>query len=363
MRFIKPLLAVGLAICMLLSFVGCVSEGADPAQPTPPEVQGGEVEPVEPTPEPEPVPEPEPELRKVQLNEVTHSVFYAPQYAAMELGFFAEEGIELELVNGGGADKVMAAVLSGASEIGLAGPEAAIYVYLEGREDYSKIFAQLTKRDGAFLVGRQPVEDFTWESLEDSYVIGGRKGGVPLMTLEYLLKSKGLVPEENITVDSSIQFTAMAGAFVGGTGDYVTLFEPTASMLEAEGQGYILASVGEEAGEVPYTAYFANSSFIEENPELIAAFTRAVAKGQQWVMEADAAEIAEVIAPHFIDTDIDLLTTVTQRHKDIDAWNATPVMEEEAFNKLQDIMETAGELTERVPFEDLVDNSFAEAVQ
>ena len=302
------------------------------------------------------------DLVTIELNEVTHSVFYAPQYAAMELGFFEEEGLRVELTNGGGADKVMTAVLTGGSDIGLAGPEASIYVYGEGREDHCVVFAQLTKRDGAFLVSREPDPDFDWKDLAGSYVIGGRAGGVPLMTFEYLLRQKGLTPNVDLTVDSSVQFNMMAGAFTGGTGDYVALFEPTASLLEREGKGYILASIGEQAGEVPYTAYFASKSYIEQNPDIIESFTRAVYKGQQWVKEHSAEEIAQAIEPYFPDTDLELLTAVTQSHKDIDAWNDTPIMKQSSFDKLQEIMEQAGELSARVPFDEVVDNSFGEKV-
>ena len=302
------------------------------------------------------------DLVTIELNEVTHSVFYAPQYAAMELGFFEEEGLRVELTNGGGADKVMTAVLTGGSDIGLAGPEASIYVYGEGREDHCVVFAQLTKRDGAFLVSREPDPDFDWKDLAGSYVIGGRAGGVPLMTFEYLLRQKGLTPNVDLTVDSSVQFNMMAGAFTGGTGDYVALFEPTASLLEREGKGYILASIGEQAGEVPYTAYFASKSYIEQNPDIIESFTRAVYKGQQWVKEHSAEEIAQAIEPYFPDTDLELLTAVTQRHKDIDAWNDTPIMKQSSFDRLQEIMEQAGELSARVPFDEVVDSSFGEMV-
>ena len=332
MKQVRMVAAV-LALAMVLALVGCGTTGESPAA-----------------------------LTKIQLNEVTHSVFYAPQYAAMELGYFAEEGIELDLINGGGADKVMTAVLTGGSEIGLAGPEATIYVYNEGRDDYCTVFAQLTKRDGAFLVGRTAEPDFRWESLAGRYVIGGRAGGVPLMTLEYLLRSKGLTPNVDLTVDSSIQFNVMAGAFTGGTGDYVALFEPTASLLENEGKGFILASIGQEAGEIPYTAYFSTKSYVEANPEIIEGFTRAVYRGLKWVAENDAATIAGIIAPHFPDTDLDLLTKVTQRHKDIDAWNATPFMTEAAFDKLQEVMTQAGELSQKADYNKLIDNSFATKV-
>jgi len=298
---------------------------------------------------------------KLVLSEVTHSVFYAPQYAALELGFFEEEGLEIELINGEGADKVMTSVITGAADIGLAGPEASIYVYQEGKEDYAQIFAQLTKRDGSFLVGREPDDNFSYDKLKGKYVIGGRAGGVPLMTLEYVFKEQGLDLSE-LTVDSSVQFAAMAGAFTGGTGDYVTLFEPVASALEAEGKGYVVASIGEDSGEIPYTAYFASKSFIDENPEIIDKFTRAVYKGQQWIANAEPREIAEVIAPHFADSDIELLTKVAERYKSIDAWMTDPLMKKEALTKLQDVMQEAGELDERVPFEALVRTEFAEKV-
>ena len=202
----------------------------------------------------------------VRLNEVTHSVFYAPQYVAMSQGFFEAEGLKVELTNGGGADKVMTAVVSGQSDIGLAGPEASIYVYNQGKEDHTQIIAQLTKRDGSFLVGRSDGE-FSWEDLRGKTVIGGRKGGVPEMTLEYVLRQHGLTPGVDVTVDTSVQFNMMAGAFTGGQGDYVTLFEPTATQVEAAGQGYVLTSIGLESGEIPYTAYFANISWLEKNAD------------------------------------------------------------------------------------------------
>lgn len=296
----------------------------------------------------------------VRLNEVTHSVFYAPQYAAMKLGFFEQEGLNVELTNGGGADKVMTAVLAGQSDIGLAGPEACIYVYNQGKEDYPIVFGQLTKRDGSFLVGRQ-ADPFFWSDLKGKTVIGGRAGGVPEMTLEYVMRQNGVVPGTDATVDTSVQFNMMAGAFTGGNGDYVTLFEPTATEVEQAGKGYILTSIGQESGEIPYTAYFASQAYIKENSKLIQSFTNAVARGQAWVQQHSAAEIAEAIADQFPDTDVKVLTTVAQRYKDIDAWNATPVMEQSSLERLETVMETAGVLTHEqwVDFSKLVDNSYA----
>ncbi len=297
----------------------------------------------------------------VRLNEVAHSVFYAPQYAAMKEGFFAEEGIEIELTNGGGADKVMTAVLTDQSDIGLAGPEACIYVLGQGKEDAPRVFAQLTKRDGSFLVGRTD-EDFTWENLRGKTIIGGRKGGVPEMTLEYVMRQNGVVPHEDAVVDTSVQFNMMAGAFTGGNGDYVALFEPTATEVEQSGKGYVLCSIGQESGEIPYTAYFASQSYMEKNPDIIQRFTNAVAKGQKWVMEHSAEEIAASIADQFPDTSEETLAMVAQRYKDIDAWNGTPVMEREALERLETVMEAAGELSrdQWVDFDRLVDTSSAE---
>ncbi len=299
------------------------------------------------------------ELKKITLSEVAHSVFYAPQYAALKLGFFEEEGLEIELINGGGADKVMTSVLTGEAQIGFAGPEACIYVLLEGHEDAPKVFAQMTNRDGAFLVGRTN-EDFSWENLRGKTIIGGRKGGVPEMTLEYVMRQNGVIPHEDAVVDTSVQFNMMGGAFTGGNGDYVALFEPTATEVEQAGQGYILASIGEESGDIPYTAYFASQSYMAENPDVIQGFTNAVAKGLNWVSEHSDREVAEVIAEQFPDTDLDVLETVVGRYRSIDAWKDTPVMEQEDLERLETVMETAGELSERVEFTALVDNSYAE---
>lgn len=298
-------------------------------------------------------------LTKITLSEVAHSVFYAPQYAALKLGFFEEEGLEIELLNGGGADKVMTSVLTGEAQIGFAGPEACIYVLLEGHEDAPKVFAQMTNRDGAFLVGRTN-DDFSWEDLRGKTIIGGRKGGVPEMTLEYVMRQNGVIPHEDAVVDTSVQFNMMGGAFTGGNGDYVALFEPTATEVELAGQGYVLASIGEESGDIPYTAYFASQSYMDANPQVIQGFANAVAKGLKWVQEHSDREVAEAIADQFPDTDITVLEKVVSRYRSINAWKDTPVMDKEDLERLETVMETAGELSSRVDFDALVDNSYAE---
>ena len=300
------------------------------------------------------------ELKKISVNEVARSVFYAPQYVAINNGFFKEEGLEIELTTGQGADKVMTAVLAGQSDIGFAGPEASIYVYNEGKEDYAEVFAQMTKRDGSFLVSKTDTDNFSWNDLKGKTVIPGRKGGVPYMTFEYVLKQNGINPETDVNLDDSIKFDLMAGAFAGGDAEYVTLFEPTASMTEEAGKGYVVASVGEASGEIPYTAYFAKKSYIEENKDIIQGFTNAIYKGQQWVKQHSAKEIAEVIQDFFPDTDLDMLTKSIQSYMDIDAWNDTPVLKEEAFNRLQTVMKEAGELDKEAPYNKVINNEFAE---
>ena len=304
------------------------------------------------------------ELTAVRLNEVTHSVFYAPQYVAMELGFFEEEGLAIQLTNGGGADKVMTAVVSGQSDIGLAGPESCIYIYNQGKEDHPVVFGQLTACDGAFLMGREDVT-FDWEQLRGKTIIGGRKGGVPEMTLEYVLRQHGLEPQVDVTVDTSVQFNMMAGAFTGGQGDYVTLFEPAATQVAAAGQGYILCSIGAESGQIPYTAYFAAQSYARENSDVIAAFCRAVARALDWVDTHTDREVAQAIIGQFPDTDLDTLEAVTARHREIGAWNMPLTMEKAALERLETVMTQAGELTEAdwVDFDRLVNNHWAQAAR
>ena len=271
--------------------------------------------------------------------------------------------MNIELTTGQGADAVMTAVLSNQCDIGFAGPEASVYVYNEGKEDYTQVFAQMTKKDGSFLVARNKTDNFKWEYLKGKTVIPGRKGGVPYMTLEYVLKKNGIDPKKDVILDDSIKFDLMAGAFASGNADYVTLFEPTASLTQQEGKGYIVASVGEAAGEIPYTAYFAKKSYIQNNENTIQGFTNAIYKGQSWVKEHSSKEIAEAIQEFFPDTDIELLTKAIQSYKDIDAWNETPVLKEESFNRLQEVMTMAGELEQKAPYDKIVNNQYAQKVQ
>ena len=298
------------------------------------------------------------ELQKIHVSEVTRSVFYSPQYVAIAAGYFEEEGLEVDLTTGQGADNVMTAVLSNQVEIGFAGPEASIYVYNEGKEDYTQVFAQLTKTDGSFLVSSKEIKDFKWDDLKGKTVIPGRKGGVPYMTLLYVLKSKGINPEKDLVLDDSIKFDLMASAFSSGTAEFVTLFEPTASQIELSGKGHIVASVGKEAGEIPYTAYFAKKSYIEKNDDIITKFTNAIYKGQQYVQSHTSEDIAKLIKDFFPDTEIDILAKAIESYRNIDAWNKTPYMTEESFNLLQKIISDAGELEKNAPYDKVVNNFY-----
>lgn len=292
-------------------------------------------------------------LTTINLAEVSHTIFYAPQYAAIQNGYFEEEDMEINLILTPGADKVAAALLSKDADIGLSGSEATIYVYNGGEQDYLKTFAQLTQKDGSFLVSRTPIENFTLEDLRGKTVIGGRRGGMPEMTFEYVLRQNGMDPKTDLTIDTSVEFAAMGGAFIGGDDDFVTLFEPTALEVEQQGYGYVVASIGELGGVVPYTSYSARISFIEENPDLIAGFNRAVQKGLDYVHSHSDEEVAETILSFFPDTSLNDLTEVVGRYREIDAWPTTTSFTEESFNHLQDIMIDAGELEEKVPYSEL----------
>ena len=299
-------------------------------------------------------------LTPVTLNEVAHSIFYAPMYVAIEEGYFAEEGIEVELINGLGADKTMTAVLSGESEIGFMGSEASVYVYNEGAEDYVVNFAQLTQRAGNFLVSRENEPDFKFTDLKGKTVLGGRKGGMPQMVFEYILKKYGMDPATDLNIIQNIDFGMTAQAFAGGSGDYTVEFEPSATALEKDGEGYVVSSLGVESGYVPYTAFSAKKSYIKKNPEVIQGFVNAIQKGMDYVSTHTPEEIAAVIQPQFAETDKESLVTIVTRYYEQDSWKENLVFDEAAFTLLLDILESAGELEKRPPYENLVDNTYAE---
>ena len=299
-------------------------------------------------------------LTKVTLNEVAHSIFYAPMYVAIEKGYFEEEGIDLTLVNGNGADNVMTALIAGEADIGFMGSEASIYVYQEGSQNYAVNFAQLTQRAGNFLVGREPDDDFTWEDLKGTTVLGGRAGGMPQMIFEYILKQNGIDPQKDLTIIQNIDFGVTAEAFASGTADYTVEFEPFATSLEQSGNGYVLASLGVDSGYVPYTCFCALESYMEDHPDVIQGFTNAIQKGINYVAGHTPEEIAQVIAPQFAESDFDALVTIVERYYEQDTWKTDVIFTEEAFNLLQDILDEAGELSQRVDYDVLVNTEFAQ---
>ena len=293
------------------------------------------------------------EHKKIKVAEVAHSIFYAPQYVADGLGYFKDEGLDVEIILTSGADKVTAALLSGDVQIGFCGSEATIYVYNNGEKDYLVNFAALTKKDGSFLVSRKKIDNFNLKMLEGSYVIGGRKGGMPEMTLEWALKQNG-VDIKKVKIDTSIAFASMQGAFIGGTGDFVSLFEPNATAIEKEGLGYVVESIGKLGGTVPYTSYNARKSYIENNPKIIDGFTKAIQKGLDYVHTHSSDDIANILLKYFPDTSLNDLVKIIDRYKSIDSWFKDTKIKEEDFNHIEQIMDEAGELKNKVPYDKLV---------
>ena len=305
----------------------------------------------------------EDELIPVTLNEVAHSIFYAPQYVAIEKGYFANEGLKLTLDTGYGADKVMAALISGDADIGFMGAEASIYCYVEGNEDYAVNFAQLTQRAGNFLVAREPMKDFKWSDLKGKNVLGGRAGGMPEMVFEYILKQQNIDPKKDIKIDQSIDFGLTAAAFTEGKGDFTVEFEPFATALEQEGSGYVVASLGTDSGYVPYTAYSAKKSFLKKNPTAIQKFTNAMQRGMEYVNSHSADEIAKVIAPQFPETDETTIATIVNRYLEQDTWKTDLVFSNESFELLEDILIESGELDKKISYTDLVTTDYAKAAK
>ncbi len=301
-------------------------------------------------------------VQTIQVNEVTHSIFYAPLYLADSLGYFEKEGIKIELTNGGGADNVMSAVLSGDSDIGFCGPEAALYVLIGGSSDVPTVFGQLTKRDGSFLVSRTPQPDFKWEDLKGKEILAGRKGGVPAMTFEYILNNNGLKDGVDLTLNYDVAFNLMTSAFEAGTADYCTMFDPVAYEYEAAGKGYVVASVGEASGEVPYTCFLAKNSWLTKNEKTAEGFLRAVTKAVKYIQETTATTVAPYLIKYFEGVSENSIAASIERYKQIDSWRTELSMTEESFNRLQDIIDNAGELTRRASMDELVNNSFAQKV-
>ncbi len=293
-------------------------------------------------------------LKKIRVAEVAHSVFYAPQYVADKLGYFKEEGLDVEIILANGADNVMSAVLSGDVQIGFSGTEATIYVYNGGEKDYVMTFAGLTQKDGSFLVSRKKYDNFTLNDLKGKKVLGGRIGGMPEMTFEWALRQNGIDPKKDLDIDTSVAFAAMEGAFIGGNGDFVTLFEPNATSVEKNGLGYVVAYVGELGGSVPYTAYNARRSYIEENSDIIEKFTRAINRGLEYVEMHEAKDIAKVVIDYFPNTSLNDMEIIVNRYKSGDAWKKNIKINEEEWEHIQEIIKASGELKETVPYDKLI---------
>ena len=293
-------------------------------------------------------------LTKITVAEVAHSVFYAPQYVAHGLGYFEDEGLDVEIVLTSGADNVMAAVLSGDADIGFSGSEATIYVYNGGEEDYVMTFAGLTQKDGSFLVSREKYDNFTLDDLKGKTVLGGRKAGMPEMTFEWALREHGIDPNEDLTIDTSVAFAAMEGAFIGGNGDFVTLFEPNATSVEKNRFGYVVAYIGELGGSVPYTAYNARKSYIEENPLIIEKFTRAINRGLEYVDTHTDEEVAKIVSEYFPDTSLSDMTTIVKRYKNGEAWKKNITINEDEWDHIQEIMDASSELDRYVEYDKLI---------
>ena len=330
-KLIKPICAALAACMLLLPFSACKGDDTD-------------------------------KVKTLQVNEVTHSVFYAPLYLADSLGYFAEEDLKIELTNGGGADNVMSAVLSGDSDIGFCGPEAALYVLIGGSSDVPTVFGQLTKRDGSFLVSRKPEPDFKWSDLKGKEILAGRKGGVPAMTFEYVLNNNGLKDGVDLTLNYDVAFNLMTSAFEAGTADYCTMFDPVAYEYEAAGKGYVVASVGEASGEVPYTCFMAKESWLTKNKEAAEGFLRAITKAVKYINENPATKVAPYLSAYFEGVSVDSLAASVERYKAIDSWRTELSMTADSFDRLQDIIENAGELSRRATLEELVDNAYAQKV-
>lgn len=300
------------------------------------------------------------DLTKVTIGEVTRSLFYAPEYVAIANGYFEDEGIDIELTTTPGGDKTMTALLSGTIDVALVGSETSIYVYQQGSDDPVINFAQLTQTDGTFLVARKPIDNFDWQSLKGVDFLGQRKGGMPQMAGEFTLKKHDIDPQKDLNLIQNVDFANIPAAFLSGTGEYVQLFEPQASIVEQEGKGYVVASFGVESGHLPYTVFMTKSSYIEKNKDVVQKFTNAVHRAQLWVAEHSAEEIADVVLPYFENTDRAIAISAIDRYKQQGSYASDPIVDETEWNNLLDVMTSAGELKERAPYDKLVTTTYAD---
>lgn len=298
----------------------------------------------------------------IRVNEVTHSVFYAPLYVAINKGYFEENGLKIELTNGGGSDKSMTALISGNADIALLGPETSVYVKAQGSANTAKIIGQLTQKDGSFLIGRNEEKNFKWSDLRGKEVIGGRRGGMPAMCLEYAIYQNGLIDGTDVFINYDVQFDLITAAFESGVGDYCTMFEPAASQYRSEGKGYIVSSVGAEVGNVAYTCFMATEKYISGNGDKVLLFMKSIVKAMDFCNEASNKEIAQAVAPSFATTDVSLLEKAIESYRSIDAWAKKAYMTEESFSHLQNVLLRAGTIKEKVAYSEVVCNDVLDEI-
>ena len=298
----------------------------------------------------------------IRVNEVTHSVFYAPLYVAINKGYFEENGLKIELTNGGGSDKSMTALISGNADIALLGPETSVYVNAQGSANTAKIIGQLTQKDGSFLIGRNEEKNFKWSDLRGKEVIGGRRGGMPAMCLEYAIYQNGLIDGTDVFINYDVQFDLITAAFESGVGDYCTMFEPAASQYRSEGKGYIVSSVGAEVGNVAYTCFMATEKYISGNGDKVLLFMKSIVKAMDFCNEASNKEIAQAVAPSFATTDVSLLEKAIESYRSIDAWAKKAYMTEESFSHLQNVLLRAGTIKEKVAYSEVVCNDVLDEI-
>lgn len=301
----------------------------------------------------------------IRINEVTHSVFYAPLYVAINLGFMEDEGVKIELTNGGGSDVSMAALLSGSADIALMGPETVVYVEANGSNNHPIVFGQLTKKDGCFLISKQQYTDFDYKrDMANKTAIIGRDGGMPAMTFEWICNSVGLINGTNITLDTATAFNMMVPVFENTSAEFCTMFEPTASEFVEANKGYYVDSVGEHSGEIPYTCFMAYPDFISKNTELISGFLRAIKRAYNYIVSSSSMDVAKALAPSFDTTKLESLAKAVEKYIEIDVWSSSPAMSKDSFNRLLTVLKNSKKLAsdKNVEFSKIVNNSYANQI-